>query len=176
MRELTENSYHYGRRGIELSELGESRVEPVPGYDLHLSLDKNIQMYAQQAAEKVMEQKQADAVSILLLNPQNGEIYANANVPEFNLNEPFRLNTDTTGMTEKEKQDACNQMWRNLTINDTYEPVLLSKSSPWQQGFLRELCIRMTNFPAQALRWWRTDVFIAIKEQDTVRKILCRVR
>ncbi len=109
-------------RGIELSELGESRVEPVPGYDLHLSLDKNIQMYAQQAAEKVMEQKQADAVSILLLNPQNGEIYANANVPEFNLNEPFRLNTDTTGMTEKEKQDACNQMWRNLTINDTYEP------------------------------------------------------
>ena len=109
-------------RGIELSELGESRVEPVPGYDLHLSLDKNIQMYAQQAAEKVMEQKQADAVSILLLNPQNGEIYANANVPEFNLSEPFRLNTDTTGMTEKEKQDACNQMWRNLTINDTYEP------------------------------------------------------
>lgn len=109
-------------RGIELSELGESRVEPIAGYDLHLSLDKNIQMYAQQAAEKVMEQKQADAVSILLLNPQNGEIYANANVPEFNLNEPFRLNTDTTGMTEKEKQDACNQMWRNLTINDTYEP------------------------------------------------------
>ena len=109
-------------RGIELSELGESRVEPIAGYDLHLSLDKNIQMYAQQAAEKVMEQKKADAVSILLLNPQNGEIYANANVPEFNLNEPFQLNTDTTGMTEKEKQDACNRMWRNLTINDTYEP------------------------------------------------------
>lgn len=109
-------------RGIELSELGESRVEPIAGYDLHLSLDKNIQMYVQQAAEKVMEQKQADAVSILLLNPQNGEIYANANVPEFNLNEPFQLNKDTTGMTEKEKQDACNRMWRNLTINDTYEP------------------------------------------------------
>lgn len=109
-------------RGIELSERGESRVEPIAGYDLHLSLDKNMQMYAQQAAEKVMEQKQADAVSILLLNPQNGEIYANANVPEFNLNEPFQLNTDTAGMTEKEKQDACNQMWRNLTINDTYEP------------------------------------------------------
>ena len=109
-------------RGIELAELVESRVEPIAGYDLHLSLDKNIQMYAQQAAEKVMEQKQADAVSILLLNPQNGEIYANANVPEFNLNEPFQLNTDTTGMTEKEKQDACNRMWRNLTINDTYEP------------------------------------------------------
>ena len=98
-----------------MSELGESRVEPIAGYDLHLSLDKNIQMYAQQAAEKVMEQKQADAVSILLLNPQNGEIYANANVPEFNLNEPFTLNTDTSQMTEKEKQDACNQMWRNRT-------------------------------------------------------------
>ena len=111
-------------RGVELSELGEYRSEPVPGYDLHLSLDKNIQMYAQQAAEKVMEEKEADAVSILLLNPQNGEIYANANVPEFNLNEPFTLNTDidTSGMTDKELQDACNQMWRNLTINDTYEP------------------------------------------------------
>lgn len=111
-------------RGVELSELGESRVEPAAGYNLHTSLDKNIQMYAQQAAEKVMEEKQADAVSILLMNPQNGEIYANANVPEFNLNEPFTLNTDmdTSGMTEKEKQDACNQMWRNLTINDTYEP------------------------------------------------------
>lgn len=111
-------------RGVELSELGEYRAEPVPGYDLHLSLDKNIQMYAQQAAEKVMEEKEADAVSILLLNPQNGEIYANANVPEFNLNEPFTLNTDidTSGMTDKELQDACNQMWRNLTINDTYEP------------------------------------------------------
>lgn len=111
-------------RGVELSELGEYRTEPVPGYDLHLSLDKNIQMYAQQAAEKVMEEKEADAVSILLLNPQNGEIYANANVPEFNLNEPFTLNTDidTSGMTDKELQDACNQMWRNLTINDTYEP------------------------------------------------------
>ena len=111
-------------RGVELSELGEYRTEPVPGYDLHLSLDKNIQMYAQQAAEKVMEEKEAEAVSILLLNPQNGEIYANANVPEFNLNEPFTLNTDidTSGMTDKELQDACNQMWRNLTINDTYEP------------------------------------------------------
>ena len=111
-------------RGVELSELGEQRVEPVPGYDLHVSLDKNIQMYAQQAAWKVMEEKQADAVSILLMNPQTGEIYANANVPEFNLNEPFTLNTDedTSGMTEKELQDACNKMWRNLTINDTYEP------------------------------------------------------
>lgn len=111
-------------RGVEISQLGESRVEPIPGYNLQVSLDKNLQMYVQQAAEKVMEEKEADAVSILLMNPQNGEIYANANVPEFDLNDPFTLNTgaDTSRMTDKEFQDACNQMWRNPTINDTYEP------------------------------------------------------
>lgn len=111
-------------RGVELSELGESRVEPVEGYDLHISLDKNIQMYAQQAALKVMEEKEAQGVSILLMNPQNGEIYANVNVPEYDLNDPFILNTDidTSQMTDEEFQDACNQMWRNPTINDTYEP------------------------------------------------------
>ena len=111
-------------RGGELSELGESRVEPVEGYDLHISLDKNIQMYAQQAALKVMEEKEAQGVSILLMNPQNGEIYANVNVPEYDLNDPFTLNTDidTSQMTDEEFQDACNQMWRNPTINDTYEP------------------------------------------------------
>ena len=81
-------------------------------------------MYAQQAALKVMEEKGAQGVSILLMNPQNGEIYANVNVPEYNLNEPFVLNTeeDSWEMTEEEFQDACNQMWRNPTINDTYEP------------------------------------------------------
>lgn len=111
-------------RGVELSALGESRVEPVEGYDLQISLDKNIQMYAQQAAQKVMEEKEAQGVSILLMNPQNGEIYANVNVPEYDLNDPFTLNTDvdTSRMTEEEFQDACNQMWRNPTINDTYEP------------------------------------------------------
>ena len=111
-------------RGVEISELGESRVEPAAGYDLQISLDKNIQMYAQQAALKVMEEKGAQGVSILLMNPQNGEIYASVNVPEYNLNEPFVLNTeeDSWEMTEEEFQDACNQMWRNPTINDTYEP------------------------------------------------------
>lgn len=111
-------------RGVELSELGESRIEPVEGYNLQTSLDKNIQMYAQQAALKVMEEKEAQGVSILLMNPQNGEIYANVNVPEYNLNDPFTLNTDqdTSQMTEEEFQDAFNQMWRNPTINDTYEP------------------------------------------------------
>lgn len=110
-------------RGIELEGVAEDRIEPVAGDTLQISLDYNIQMYAQQMAEKVMEEKQADKVAILLMNPQNGEIIAMVNVPEFNLNEPFELNTGSDeSMTDEEKQDALNQMWRNGCINDTYEP------------------------------------------------------
>lgn len=109
-------------RGIEQNGMGERRQEPVAGRDLRISLDANIQVYCQQAAEKAMEEKQADSVSILLMNPQNGEIYACVNVPEFDLNDPFTLQEDTTGLTEKEIQDLQNQMWRNACINDTYEP------------------------------------------------------
>lgn len=111
-------------RGVELNGIGESRVEPVPGYDLYVSLDRNIQQYAQQEAERVMEQKEADAVSILLLNPKNGEIYACVNVPEFDLNHPFVLNdgTDPDTLSEEEYQNRLNRMWRNTCINDTYEP------------------------------------------------------
>ena len=111
-------------RGVELDEEGESRLEPEAGCDLLISLDSNIQAYAQQAALKVMEEKQAERVSILLMNPRNGEIYAMVNVPEFDLNDPFTLNTgqDTTGLTGEEKQDLLNQMWRNPCLNDTYEP------------------------------------------------------
>ena len=111
-------------RGVELDGVAEDRVEPVAGNTLQVSLDYNIQMYAQQMAEKVMEEKQADKVAILLMNPQNGEIFAMVNVPEFNLNEPFTLNTEENGesMTDEKKQDALNQMWRNGCINDTYEP------------------------------------------------------
>lgn len=111
-------------RGVELDGVAEDRVEPVAGNTLQVSLDYNIQMYAQQMAEKVMEEKQADKVAILLMNPQNGEILAMVNVPEFNLNEPFTLNTEENGesMTDEKKQDALNQMWRNGCINDTYEP------------------------------------------------------
>ena len=111
-------------RGVELEGVAEDRMEPVAGNTLQVSLDYNIQMYAQQMAEKVMEEKQADKVSILLMNPQNGEIIAMVNVPEFNLNDPFTLNTeeDTGAMSPEEKQDALNQMWRNGCINDTYEP------------------------------------------------------
>ena len=109
-------------RGIELENTKEDRVEPVPGNDLVISLDYNIQMYAQQEAEKVMEAKGADYVSILILNPQNGEIYACANVPEFDLNDPFSLSGESSGLTGAELQDARNKMWRNRCINDTYEP------------------------------------------------------
>lgn len=109
-------------RGVELPEAGESRLEPINGNDLYISLDNNIQQYVEQAAKKVMEQKGADSVSILLMRPSNGEILAMVNVPEFDLNSPFTLNVDSSQMTEKEKQDALNQMWRNGCINDTYEP------------------------------------------------------
>ena len=103
--------------------MAEDRIEPVPGHTLQISMDYNIQMYAQQMAEKVMEEKQADKVGILLMNPENGEILAMVNVPEFDLNEPFELNTGTAeGMTDEELQEALNQMWRNGCINDTYEP------------------------------------------------------
>ena len=109
-------------RGVELPDAGESRQEPVNGKNLHISLDANIQKYVEQAAYRVMQQKQADSVSIILMRPYNGEILAMVNVPEFDLNDPFTLNTDTSGMSAEEKQDALNRIWRNGCINDTYEP------------------------------------------------------
>lgn len=111
-------------RGVEIDGLGERRADPVKGNTLRLSLDISIQEFVQQAALKVMEEKQAERVSILLMNPQNGEIYACVNVPEFNLNEPFVLNIgqDTASMDQKKIQDLLNQMWRNPCLNDTYEP------------------------------------------------------
>lgn len=111
-------------RGIELEGIAEDRIEPIAGNTLQISLDYNIQAYCEQAAEKVREEKGADAVSILLMNPQNGEILAMVNVPEFNLNDPFTLTEPFAGEyeTDEEVQDALNQMWRNGCINDTYEP------------------------------------------------------
>ena len=112
-------------RGIELDGVAEDRKEPVAGNTLKISLDYNMQKYAMQMAEKVRQEKQAEKTAILLMNPQNGEIYAMVNVPEFNLNRPFELNTEEESdenMTDEQKQDALNQMWRNPSINDTYEP------------------------------------------------------
>ena len=109
-------------KGTELQNAAEERVEPVPGNTLTVSLDVNIQKYAEQAAYQVMEKKGAKAVSVIVMNPRNGEIYAMVNVPEFDLNDPFTLNVESGGLTGTELQDARNKMWRNRCINDTYEP------------------------------------------------------
>ena len=108
--------------GVEIDNAFEDRVEPVAGADLTISLDVNIQMYAQQAALKVMEEKKAKRVSVIIMDPRNGEILAMVNVPEFNLNEPFQLNIPVSEQGSASKQDLLNQMWRNPAINDTYEP------------------------------------------------------
>lgn len=110
-------------RGIEIENAGESRLEPVNGYDLCLSLDRNIQMYCEQAAKKVCTKKSADSVSVIVMNPQNGELMAMVNYPEFDLNDPFTLTGDTgETVSSEEKQDLLNKMWRNQCISDTYEP------------------------------------------------------
>ena len=110
-------------RGIEIENAGESRLEPVNGYDLCLSLDRNIQMYCEQAAKKVCTKKSADSVSVIVMNPQNGELMAMVNYPEFDLNDPFTLVGDTgESVSAEEKQDLLNKMWRNQCISDTYEP------------------------------------------------------
>ena len=111
-------------RGIELDGVAEDRLEPEAGNTLRISLDYTMQKYALQMAEKVRTEKQADKVGSILMNPQNGEIYAMVNVPEFDLNQPFMLNNEETGenLTDEQRQDALNQMWRNGCINDTYEP------------------------------------------------------
>ena len=130
-------------RGIELADTLEDRVEPVSGDTLQVSLDYNIQEYAQQAAEKVMEEKQADSVVILILNPKTGEIYACVNAPEFDLNAPFTLPEGTdAALNDEEKQAMLNQMWRNRSINDTYEPGSIFKvftaSAALEEGVVKE--------------------------------------
>lgn len=130
-------------RGIELADTLEDRVESVSGDTLQVSLDYNIQEYAQQAAEKVMEEKQAEAVVILILNPKTGEIYACVNAPEFDLNAPFTLPEGTdAALNDEEKQAMLNQMWRNRSINDTYEPGSIFKvftaSAALEEGVVKE--------------------------------------
>lgn len=110
-------------KGIEVESAGERRIEPENGYTLQLSMDRNIQAYAQQLAEQAMLAKSAESVSIIVMNPQNGEIMAMVNVPEFDLNNPYALPEGTNeDISAKEKQDLLNGIWRNGCINDTYEP------------------------------------------------------
>lgn len=130
-------------RGIELEGVAEDRIEPVAGNTLKVSLDYNIQAFCEQAALKVKEEKQADSVSIMLMNPQNGEILAMVNVPEFNLNEPYILNTGVNmdALSDEEKQDELNRMWRNECINDTYEPgsifKIITSSACLEEGVVK---------------------------------------
>lgn len=125
-------------RGVELEGVAERRIEPENGQTLQISLDYNIQKYAQQAAETLMEEKEAKAVQVILMNPQNGEILSMVNVPEFDLNEPYTLAYDTSEMDIEEKHNLLNQMWRNGCINDTYEPgstfKIITASSALQAG------------------------------------------
>ena len=120
-----------------MENAGERRQEPVDGYNLHVSLDYNIQMYCEQAAKKVMEAKSADGVSVIVMKPDNGEILAMVNVPEFDLNDPFTL-PEMSEEAEKNKQDLLNQMWRNPCINDTYEPgsvfKIITTASAFEEG------------------------------------------
>ena len=110
-------------RGVEVETAGERRIEPVDGSTLHLSLDVNIQSYAQQLAEQAMLAKDAQSVSIIVMNPQNGEIMAMVNVPEFDLNAPYDLPEGVSSeVSAEEKQNLLNKIWRNGCINDTYEP------------------------------------------------------
>ena len=109
-------------KGVEIADAGESRLNPVDGNNLRTSLDYNIQMYAQQAAEKAMQAKEADSVSVIIMKPSNGEVMAMVNLPEFNLNEPYELPKGSSYANQEEKQNLLNQMWRNGCINDTYEP------------------------------------------------------
>lgn len=124
-------------RGIEIPGAAEERVEPIPGDNLVLTLDVNIQMYIEQAAMKVMQEKNANRVCIIVMNPQNGEIYGMADVPEYNLNEPFTYNRDDIDEADV-TQDDLNNMWRNFCINDTYEPgstfKIVTATSAFEEG------------------------------------------
>lgn len=123
--------------GIEIANAAETRVEPVPGHNLVISIDVNIQQYVEQAAMQVLEKKQANRVCIIVMNPQNGEIYALADVPEYDLNNPFTLNYELAE-GETVTQDMLNQMWRCFCINDTYEPgstfKIITATSAFEEG------------------------------------------
>lgn len=108
--------------GHRVEHTAEQRKEAVPGNDLITSLDYSIQMYAEQAAKKVQKEKEAKNVSVIVMNPQNGEIYACVNTPEYDLNDPFTLTTSADAVSAEKKQEQLNQMWRNTIVNDTYEP------------------------------------------------------
>ncbi len=163
-------------KGVEQDEEGEERVEPVSGRDLYVSLDINIQSYATQLAMQTMETKEADRVSILVMNPRNGEILAMVDVPEFDLNNPYTLpdGMDALAFSEKKRQELLNAMWRNGCINDTYEPGSTFKIITAAAGLESGAAKPRTPSTVPALSWWRIGKSAAIKWADMGRKTLCR--
>lgn len=154
--------------GRELKNGQEFRQEPIQGNNLVLSLDIILQQYAQQALEKALEAKKAKRGTIILLNPQNGEIYAMANKPDFDLNEPFKINSaelaaNWQNLSEKEKNDALNKMWRNFSINDTYEPgssfKIITSASGLEEGVVtpesRFNCSGAKVVAGRTIKCWR---------------------
>lgn len=132
-------------RGVELPEWGEERIEPIPGENLCISLDRNIQSYATQLAYQAMKTKEADSVSIIVMNPQNGEVMAMVNVPEFDLNDPYTLPVEEM-QTEEERMNRLNNMWRNGCINDTYEPGSIFKVVTAAAGLEEEVVTPESTF------------------------------
>ncbi len=167
-------------RGVELPEWGEERIEPIPGENLCISIDRNIQSYATQLAYQAMKTKEADSVSIIVMNPNNGEVMTMVNVPEFDLNQPYTLRvtepvtsgetddtnvnitTDTSEMmSEEERMNRLNNMWRNGCINDTYEPGSIFKVATAAAGLEEKVVTPESGFSCPG--------FIVVED----RKIRC---
>lgn len=172
-------------RGVELPQWGEERIEPIPGENLCISIDRNIQSYATQLAYQAMKTKEAESVSIIVMNPNNGEVMAMVNVPEFDLNNPYTLPsvqlkigenttdgeqkaecvetaTDTSDiMSEEERMNRLNNMWRNGCINDTYEPGSIFKVVTAAAGLEEEVVTTESPFSCPG--------FIVVED----RKIRC---
>ena len=150
-------------RGIEIENAGETRLEPVNGYDLNISMDYNIQLYCEQAAEKTYIKKDAKYVSVIVMNPSNGEIFAMVNYPEFHLNDPFTL-TEEVNVPAEKKQDLLNQMWRNQCISDTYEPgstfKLITSSAGLEEGVVKQndkfTCNGSVTVEGSKIKCWRS--------------------
>ncbi len=160
-------------RGVEVDNIGEERKEPVAGNNLRTSLDANIQMFAMQAANKAYIQKEADSVSIIVMNPSDGAVMAMVDYPEFHLNEPFQLIEEYKEYEgTKKEQEYCNRMWRNQCINDTYEPgstfkVITAAAALEEGGFLWK-----TGFTVRDISWWRTAGFAVTKRPGMEQKAL----
>ncbi len=161
-------------KGVEIEDAGESRLDPVDGSNLRISLDYNLQMYAQQAAEKAIQAKEADSVSILIMNPSNGQIMTMVNLPEFNLNEPYGLPEGSTYASSEEKQELLNQMWRNGCINDTYEPGSTFKVITASAALEAGVVSLNDNFfcPGRVTKLWKTAESAVPEPAAMVRKVL----